>query len=222
MAGRPKKPTEEDRRLARTGLAKRAAGENPTKAESDAIRRVEWERECELRNKYYKTVPKADYVALSGRQHKTLNEQADRFGIPIGSGQDVIDLFTVIKWFHTFLATHKHVLGAETGDPLLDGCSQALKDEYVRAQIAEKWQKAELARLDRLEREGTLMDRVTGCEALRRIAGVLRAKTEALQRLFGPDAARVLDEGIDDAERVIDEVFGDPSDENEATANQKA
>lgn len=65
-----------------------------------------------------------------------------------------------------------------------------------------------MARLDRLEREGGLVPRDSSREALGRIAVIIRGAGEALQRQFGPEAADVLFEAMDDAEREIDRFFG--------------
>lgn len=57
------------------------------------------------------SLPKKLYVGLSGRQHKILNEQAQRYDLPIGSGQAVINLYDVIRRFHDMLAEQR------TNDP---------------------------------------------------------------------------------------------------------
>ena len=68
---------------------------------------------------------------------------------------------------------------------------------------------ARLDRLDRLERENVLLPRDQVREALGRIAAVLRAAGESLQRQYGGGAAELLHEAIDDAEREMKRTFGE-------------
>ncbi len=69
-------------------------------------------------------------------------------------------------------------------------------------------ERAAIARLDRLEREGQLMPRDQTREALGRIATVIRAAGDSLQRQFSAAAAEILYEALDDAQREIDHTFG--------------
>ena len=203
--GRSKPITDHDRRLAKAALEKRRMGKRPTYHEERALEKIERDDEERRRWEYYKSIPKRHYRKMSGRQSRTLNEQAERYGIPIDD--ETIDLREVLKWLHNFLAEHKHAL--QTGNPLLDGCSQALKDEYVRCQIAEKTEKAKLAHYDRLEREGALRDAAAIRTLLSGMARIHRGKLEALGRLHGPAAAKIIGEGWDDAQRLIDKFFAE-------------
>jgi hypothetical protein len=69
-------------------------------------------------------------------------------------------------------------------------------------------ERAALARLDRLEREGQLLPRDQAKESLGRIAGILRGAGDALQRQFGPAAVEILYEALTDAQREMDRSFG--------------
>ena len=73
-------------------------------------------------------------------------------------------------------------------------------------------ERALLARLDRLERERSLVPRDEVREGLGRIAARLKAVGEALNRQYGPEALEILLEAMDDVERDIDRSFGDGSD----------
>ena len=67
-----------------------------------------------------------------------------------------------------------------------------------------------MARMDRRERERQLLPRDEAREALGRIAAIIRGAGETLQRQFGSEAAGVLFEAMDDAEREIERSFGEP------------
>lgn len=136
---------------------------------------------------------------MSGRQAKVLREQADLYGIPFGEA--TIDLVKVAKALHDFLARKARVLAAaETDDPLLVGESSPALERY-------RDEKAKLARLDRLEREGQLIARDQIHDALARVASVLRNAGETLQRSYGLDAHRILDEALNDAQAEVDALF---------------
>ncbi|HUX16278.1 MAG TPA: hypothetical protein VMW52_07375 [Phycisphaerae bacterium] len=198
----PRQPSETDRRdqqLAAAALRKQQLGERPSRDEAAALRRVMRAREEVDRWKHYSTVPKKDYADLAGRQQKVLNEQAARYGIPIGG--PTIDLVAVFHWLHDFLARNARKLTAgDDDDPMMAGCASPWLEKYRR-------EKTLLARLDRKRREGDLLERDTVHEALGRIASILRGAGDTLQRQFGVDAHRVLEEALDDADREIAAAF---------------
>lgn len=100
------------------------------------------------------------------------------------------------KWWEARLAN-------SSGDPMLvsDGASPAL-EKY-------REEKAALARMDRLEREGNLLKSDDLRELLLPAFAVLRDCGERLQAMFGADALRIHNEAVDAAirtvmERVVD------------------
>jgi hypothetical protein len=145
------------------------------------------EAEDAARLAYYRTVPKKHYRELSGRQDKILNEQAKRHGLPIGGS--VVDLFGVIKRFHDLLAEHAKAKHKEEPD------SPAL--ERFREE------RALLARLDRLEREGSLLPRDLVHTALGVFASTVRQGLEQIQRQFGRDAYQMMDEVLTDGQNAM-------------------
>jgi hypothetical protein len=100
-----------DRELVTSALRKREAGQQPTAQELAALRRYEKQRDEQQRWDHYRTVPKKHYTAMSGRQRKVLNEQADRYGIPCSG--EVIDLGAVLRWVHDSLAKNSHRLSGD-------------------------------------------------------------------------------------------------------------
>ncbi|HEX8553254.1 MAG TPA: hypothetical protein VF695_00980 [Sphingomonas sp.] len=131
-----------------------------------------------------------------------LHEQAERYGLPIGG--PTIDLPKLARRLHDFLAENAAQLAKEPDELMVGGSSPAL-ERYREERAA----LARLDRLDRLERENVLLPRDQVREALGRIAAVLRAAGESLQRQYGGGAAELLHEAIDDAEREMKRTFGE-------------
>ena len=169
-----------------------------TQAERQALKRHEKQKEERLRWEYYGSIPQKHWRRMSGRQTKVINEQAARYGLPFGG--PTIDLPAVVKALHDFLADNAVKL-ARDDDALLQGASSPALERY-------REERALLARLDRLERERSLLPRDEIRVAMGRIGAVLRGAGETLQRRFGQDAVEILYEALDDAERDIARYFG--------------
>lgn len=88
------------------------------------------------------------------------------------------------------------------------GDSPAL-EEYRR-------ERAMLARLERLEREGQLVRRDVIHQHLTRFASAIRQAGEQLQKAFGADAGEILAEAIDDAERELSRLDHDQQSDSES------
>ena len=170
-----------------------------TQVEREALKRHEKQKEERLRWQYYRSIPQKHWRQMSGRQTKVLNEQAARYGIPLGGAR--IDLPAVVKALHDFLAANAQKLARDEDDLLAGGGSPAL-ERY-------REERAKLARLERLERQSRLLPRNEVREALGRIAAVLRAAGDALQRQFGAAAVEILYEALDDAQRELDQSLGE-------------
>jgi hypothetical protein len=145
--------------------------------EQAALKRHERGKEERLRWQYYRSIPQKHWREMSGRQTKVLNEQASRYGLPLGG--PIISLPELARAFHDFLAANALKLAGE--DPLLTGTSSPALEDYRR-------ERAALAKLERQERERRLLPREEVRQTLARIAGILRAAGDALQRQYGADA----------------------------------
>ena len=198
-----------DKALAAEALKKQAGKKKPARAEADALRRVRKQADYDKRQEIYAAIPKAEYIDLCGRPTKVLHDQADRYGFPLRGAR--LDLGKILRSMHDFFAKHKHTLAnlADSDDPLLAGASQSLKDEYTKEQIAEKREKAKLARLERLEREGQLIPRDEMHALAVRWSSILREAGARLQRAFGPEAAELLGEALDNCDRETTSFYGD-------------
>ena len=169
-----------------------------TQSERNALKRHEKDKEERLRWQYYRSIPQKHWRQMSGRQTKVINEQAARYGIPFGGAK--IDLPAVIRAMHDFLADNAVKL-ARNEDDLLAGPGSPALERY-------REERAAIARLDRLEREGALVSRDEVRTSFGRVAAILRTAGDALQRQFGPAAVEVLYEALEDAGREIERTYG--------------
>jgi len=169
-----------------------------TQSERNALKRHEREKEERLRWQYYGSIPQKHWRQMSGRQTKVINEQAARYGIPFGGAK--IDLPAVVRAMHDFLADNALKL-ARNEDELLAGPGSPALERY-------REERAAIARLDRLEREGALVSRDDVRTSFGRVAAILRTAGDALQRQFGPAAVEVLYEALEDAGREIERTYG--------------
>ncbi len=98
----------------------------------------------------------------------------------------------------------------DEGDPLLSSGSSPALEKYREA-------KAKLAELDLQYREGKTIDRSEAHEVITEAARLIRGAGEDLQRRFGADAQDILDQAINEVDRLVEERFGNP-DEHEQPA----
>src|SRR4051794_36283760 len=102
---------------------------------------------------------------MSGRQAKVINEQAERYGLAFGG--PTIDLPRFVRTLHDFLAKNALKLARDDDELMQCAPSSPALERY-------REERAALARLDRLEREGVLMPRDKAREALGQVAAIVR------------------------------------------------
>ena len=189
-----------DREMASRAYRKVMAGETPTSQERAALKRYENDQEEQRRWQYYATIPQKHWRQMSGRQTKVLNEQAERYGIPLGGR--TINLPQVVRALHDFLAANARRLNSGEEELLTNGGPSPALERY-------RDERARLARLDRLEREEILVPREDIRVGLGQIAVILRTAGDLLQRQFGREAAEILHEALDDAELAVRRMCGE-------------
>lgn len=194
--------TQLDKEQAARAYRKVMSGEQPTAAEQAALRRYEKQQEEQRRWQYYESIPQKHWRQMSGRQTKVLQEQAARYGLPFGGR--TVSLPQVVRALHEFLAANARRLAPDDDDLLQADVSSPALERY-------REERALLARLDRREREGTLVPRHQVRDGLERIAAILRAAGDQLQREYGAGALELLSDALDDAQREIDRLFPDES-----------
>lgn len=126
-----------------------------------------------------------------------------RKGMPGRAG--AWDLRAILRWRDERLPA----VSASPDDPLLGGPASPALERY-------REERAALARLERLERERTLIPRAAVHDGLASCAGILRRAGDALQRNHGEAAWRILDDAITDFERETDARFGGRDDGSDA------
>jgi len=153
----------------------------------------------------------AQGLAADSQHAKTRDEVAAYFGVGLRTvagwlaagcpGQPgAYDLHAIHAWRDAQRQARE-----PTVDPLLAGSASPALEEYRR-------ERAKLARLDRLERERELIPRDQVHTLLGQIALVIRSAGETLQRTYGAEAQAILDEALDEADRLIDTLTADHAD----------
>ena len=186
-----------DRELASRAYRKVMAGETPTVQERAALKRFESEQEEQRRWQYYAAIPQKHWRQMSGRQTKVLHEQAERYGLPFG--ERTINLSQVVRALHDFLAANARRLCQGEEELLVSGGPSPALERY-------RDERARLAKLDRLEREGVLVPKDEVRLGLGRIAAILRTAGESLQQQYGQAAAEILHEALDEAAQSIQQM----------------
>lgn len=191
------KPRKADQQLAMAALEKQRRGEKATREELAALRRIESVKEEEQRQTIFGAVKKGEWSTWSGRQIKTINEQAERYGAPLVGA--TFSLPTFAKWFHDWLAEIAPILStaAANGE---GGESEAL-EAFRRARA----KREELAYQRDLEQYVDI-DKIR--EGLGLFSSILRKASEKIGRKF-PEAQTILDEAIEEAIHVFESHFGD-------------
>ncbi len=180
-----------DQRLAMAALEKQRRGDKPTREEAAALRRVQRAQDDALRLEHFQDIRKKEWREWSGCQDKVLNEQCQRYGIPIGSPPIVLP--TVVHWLHRFLAENAHRLGqAEEADSAME--------EFRRVRT-----ERERLLLERERRQWLSRNAVHAGHS--RIASLLRGAGDALDRQFGPVARKILNDALDNCQREVDRLL---------------
>ena len=180
-----------DRELARAALQTIRSGGVPRAREAAALRRVEKAREDEARWRYYRECPKKHYRQMSGRQDKVLNEQAVRYGLPVGGPK--VDLVVLVQWLHQFLADHRHDLSR-----ILDANIAALTPKEQLDQIRVERERR------RLERESLeLVDAEAVRQGHAKLVAMLRRTGERM-RAVDEECYLLLQETLEEFEQQVD------------------
>lgn len=186
-------------------MEKKRLGKKPSSVEAAALKRVEKERDESRRLEAYRSIRKRDWRQWSGRADKILNEQAVRYGVPIGG--PTIDLPQVALWLHDFLAENKFRLASKDEDPLLTGANSPALDRYrmARAKREEFSLECDL---------GQWLPRDKAHEAIGMFADIIRRAGETLQRQFGAGAHQILERAVTNAVNAYASHFNDLQSDN--------
>ena len=183
-------------------LRKQKAGQKPSPGELSALTKLRSMREEEERWRYYQTVPKKHYVRMSGRQHKILDEQGVRYGIPLMGA--VVDLPKVITWLHDFLAENGPLLIRTVGQENL------LAGDVQDSPALEKLREVtfRLKQLELEEKKGNLLRRNQIHEGFAVFCARIRGCGDQRQKKCGPDALEILNQALEGGEKDILQLLG--------------
>ncbi len=189
-----------DRREIKSAQERQAAGQTLSKTDAALLRRFKDVTEELVFLEKCRRIPQRIYRLLSGRQAKVLLEQAARHGLPFSG--TCLDLAVIIRGFHDLLSRHRHLLSTDDSDEMLmrSGESPTL----------ERWRlaKAQLAEIELEEKIGTILNINDVLVFVGTMADIVRRVGERLQRSYGQPAADVLNDGIDDLERIYELKYG--------------
>jgi hypothetical protein len=192
-----------DRDLAREALRKKQAGLQPSAREAAALRRIQKAEDERRRWEHYSSIPQKHWIAMSGRQAKIINEQAALYGLPFAGA--TIDLPAVVRAFHELLAEHgRKILKS---DDIETDPDTALK--VIKTKRQQFFYEQDL---------GNWISKEDVHEGMEIFAEAIRGASERLQRDYGPDAQRVLEEAFLGAVRKLDAHFATDDEPNPLAA----
>lgn len=163
-------------------------GEKLTTEQSQAAR----EYDQNLIDHWLHNCKRTHYGDITGRSLKTLQDNRNVYGLPVGAG-DSVDIVDVLRWFHDYLAKwgpkiQKHQLIDEESAK-----NEAEKDKLEMRRMAATIAKIELD-VERRKAETISIQEVK--KALAWLAGELRKLGERLGKKFGPDAQIAMNESL--------------------------
>eukprot|EP00913_Durusdinium_trenchii_P028456 g26684.t1 len=196
-----------ERELAQSALQKKARGDTPTARELNALRKIERVAEEKRRWEYYASIPKKHWVEMSGRQVKVINEQAQRYNLPIGDR--TISLPEVARALHDLLASRGKLLLSpdESGNLELGGDSPEMRE-------FRKWRAAnEKLKYEQSTKQVCSKDEMH--RFLQQAASLLRDFGRQLEPMDA-DAFELFEDTIDDFGSLVTEFFGNDDRDGES------
>jgi len=194
----PKPPPDQlaDLEAAAGALARQTAGEKLSVRQRAALRRVTKLFAAAAIADAYRSFPKKLWVKWSGRQHKQIDEQADRHGLPLSGA--TIDLEQLAPALHELLAKRENAAGKrKRADRSLD---LIRREELL------------IKRLERLAKQGVMIERQSVHDTFQLVAEILRKSGAAILDQFGNDAHALLDEALEEAMRLVRSLSADGTD----------
>lgn len=138
-------------------------------------------------------LPKQMYSKLCGRQVKVINQQADRYGLPIR--EPSIDMYQAVKAFHDFLAKH--------GDRLTE--NDELRKEKERLEIKVLERRARILDGEIQQQSSEYIKRQELRHRLAWLAARLEQLGETLGKAGGADVQGALNDFLDELALEIEQ-----------------
>lgn len=154
-------------------------------------RDVEWYDQQAFRQ-YAAAIPRTTYATMAAKQLKLLQDQAEKYGMPVEAGESV-NLELVLRWFHQYVADNGPRIAA-------------------RSEIAEQKEKLELEQLEakinnlRAEFERKAGTSISADEMDRIFAwweGEIRKLGERLGKRFGRESQELLNATLDRMQKSL-------------------
>lgn len=147
-------------------------------------------------------VPKGAWVKWSGRHWKVLDEQAQRYGIPLLG--EKVDLAAVAVWIHELLANKgRQILASDAAEEIWDD-EQAPASPALERTREVKYQ---LMLRDLAERDGQLVSRAAAHQCFAAAAAIFKTYGDTVQKKYGADALDLWNQTLTGWQRAVDEVF---------------
>jgi ABC-type phosphate transport system auxiliary subunit len=131
-------------------------------------------------------LPKKLYCKLSGRQVKVINEQAERYGLPIGDA--TVDMFAAVAAFHDFLADNARTFGED----------EDLRAEKIRKEIAVLERRAKILDGEIKQQKSLYIEKSDLHRRLTWLASKLQSLGERLGKLGGAECQNTVNEFLEE------------------------
>jgi hypothetical protein len=183
-------PAEARIERALTARLKLARGESLSAADS---RDIDWLRERDSREaleSWKAAIPKGEYCQLAGRQHKLINDAAERYELPLK--QPTIDLQAAITGLHDVISQNARAIRAG-----LDGQNiNELREEKLKQEILKLEKENDRMAIELEYTRGNAIPRAQVRESLVVMTARLRTLGQTLNRIH-PDARDALNNTLD-------------------------
>lgn len=193
----PRPETSQRQECVRSALEKQSAGQRLTRRETAALKRFLREKEDRERKEYYRTVPQKHYELMSGRQRKTLKEQAALYCLPCGG--KMIDMFQLLRAAHDLIAQRGHRVLKSDDQGVLNGPSTKSLERLrlakaIREEFAYKRELGHYQSVDEVQQRLTMF------------SNIIRQGITDLHRGFGERPRAIMVAALDEAGKTFDRI----------------
>ena len=166
----------------------------------------------EARRRLYRKLPQQDWLELSDRKLKQLQEQAIRYQIPIATAP--IDLYAAVQGLFATIAAFARGRHPKPAEDASDA-DVLMSSAFGGSPALERYrdEKARITKMQREELERSLVSVDSLVPMLGKVSGLIRDAGERLQTRFGPEAVEILNEAIDAADEEVGRFFGSRNDD---------
>jgi ABC-type phosphate transport system auxiliary subunit len=137
-------------------------------------------------------LPKKIYCKLSGRQVKVINEQAERYGLPIG--ESTVDMYAAVEAFHDFLADNARSFGEDDD----------LRAEKIRKEIAVLERRAKILDGEIKQQKSLYIEKSDLHRRLTWLVGKLNNLGERIGKIGGADCQIAVNEFLEEMATEIE------------------